>query len=391
MKYHFSRIVGFFLMLTVLAGLSGCAQPENPPLDPEGSDSIHTEEKTMPNNTTDPLDPKRAGYVVVTDYVKSTGLNDVTEELQKLIDDNPNRTIYFPDGCYLISKPLQTSADPKKSVALMLSNYAIIRADKTKWNSSSRALIQLGALNSEVNSTLICGNWFLKGGILDGNDVASGVSVDGGREVVISGVAIKNTQIGIHVKRGVNGGSSDADISDVNILGNGDIDSIGILVDGMDNTFTNIRIGRTHVGVHIKNSGGNMLRNVHPLMWSEGYETSVGFIDEHGSNFYDYCYSDNYRVAYQIAGGKISYYNNCFAYWYGSGLDMTVFRSEGAFCSYVSVLRAGFHDQGKSACVLEETGENGAGEFGRVDIDGKELLSEDDAYYQYACKQEVKA
>ena len=54
----------------------------------------------MPNNTTDPLDPKRAGYVVVTDYVKSTGLNDVTEELQKLIDDNPNRTIYFPDGCY---------------------------------------------------------------------------------------------------------------------------------------------------------------------------------------------------------------------------------------------------------------------------------------------------
>ena len=53
---------------------------------------------------------KQKGYVVVTDYVKANGKRDVSDILQKIIDDNPNRTIYFPDGLYLISKPICTPA-----------------------------------------------------------------------------------------------------------------------------------------------------------------------------------------------------------------------------------------------------------------------------------------
>ena len=49
------------------------------------------------------LSPKQKGYVVVTDYIKNDGKKDVSDAIQKIIDNNPNRTIYFPDGTYLIS------------------------------------------------------------------------------------------------------------------------------------------------------------------------------------------------------------------------------------------------------------------------------------------------
>ena len=90
--------------------------------------------------------------------------------------------------------------------------------------------------------------------VRNGAGVANGISIDGGREVVISGVAIKNTPIGIHVKFGINGGSSDADISFCNIIGTGTKGSKGIFVEGYDNTFTNIRIGKVHIGVHLRDA-----------------------------------------------------------------------------------------------------------------------------------------
>ena len=54
------------------------------------------------------------GYVIVTDYLTADGLTDVSAIIQRIIDDNPNRTIYFPDGVYLIAEPILTPADPKK-------------------------------------------------------------------------------------------------------------------------------------------------------------------------------------------------------------------------------------------------------------------------------------
>ena len=67
-------------------------------------------------------------FIVVTDYVTADGSVDLSDELQEIIDSNPNRTIYFPDGIYRIDKPILTPASPDKSVALSLSNYAIIKA-----------------------------------------------------------------------------------------------------------------------------------------------------------------------------------------------------------------------------------------------------------------------
>ena len=86
---------------------------------------------------------REKGYLIVTDYVPANTGKDVSDALQKLILDNPNRTIYFPDGEYLLSKPLDTPANPVHSVSLELSAYAVIKATDD-W-SADEALIRLGA------------------------------------------------------------------------------------------------------------------------------------------------------------------------------------------------------------------------------------------------------
>ena len=70
------------------------------------------------------------GYVVVTDYISADGKEDVSQKIQQLIDENPNKTIFFPDGKYLLSHPILTPADPEKSVDLRLSNFACLIASE---------------------------------------------------------------------------------------------------------------------------------------------------------------------------------------------------------------------------------------------------------------------
>ena len=38
------------------------------------------------------------GYVVVTDFIQEAAGKDVSDDIQRVIDTHPNRTIYFPDG-----------------------------------------------------------------------------------------------------------------------------------------------------------------------------------------------------------------------------------------------------------------------------------------------------
>ncbi len=310
-------------------------------------------------------EPAEKRYVVVTDYVAADGSADVSDLIQKIIDDNPNRTIYFPDGVYVIGKPILTPAAPSVSVALELSNYAVIKASPD-W-SSDEAMVRLGG-KSAANDIVTAGsNYYLSGGVIDGGGVAKGVSIDSGRETVIRNTSIKNVSLGIHVKRGANSGSSDCDISGVNIVGNNRPDCVGVLVEGYDNTFTNMRIGGVHVGFRLC-SQANCLRNIHPLYYGgsdEDYPDSCGFLDEAGNNWYDFCYSDEFAVAFRIKGGR-SLYNSCFAYWYSKrGTKHTAFRSDGRFESSVMNFNIGFgsHNATTENRVLEVAEDGGRGVF----------------------------
>jgi len=185
------------------------------------------------------------GVIVATNFVANDGKTDVSDALQKLVNDNPNRQSTFPTERIYFRNPLKTPADPKKSVSLKLSNFVILKAADS-W-SESEAVVCFGAIHP-ANNINSCGSLYggIEGGIIDFAGKANGVSVDDGRETFIRKLSIKNAKIGVHIKRGANGGSSDADVRDVNATGTNSADSIGLLVEGYDNTFTNMRMASFH-------------------------------------------------------------------------------------------------------------------------------------------------
>lgn len=306
------------------------------------------------------------GVLNLADYIPADHAGDVSDLIQKIIDENPNRTIYFPDGEYLLDKPILTPADPTKSVDLQLSNYAVIRP--TEAFDSDEAMIRLGATHQTNDIETIGSNYSLTGGILDGMGKAKGVSIDGGRETVIKNVSIKNTTVGLHIKFGANNGSSDADITNVNIVGNGTKEAIGVLVEGFDNTLTNMRIANIYKGVVI-HSAGNILRNVHPLFTLDfnDFEGSCGFHDDRGTNWFNVCYSDNFYYGYRESNDIHSIYNSCYCMWYSPKGDChTAFKTDGIFRSLVSDFKIGFKEGQTNNVILHEGQPGGPGVFEKV-------------------------
>lgn len=322
----------------------------------------------------------RLGYVIVTDYVTAYGTQDLSDAIQKIIDDNPNRTIYFPDGVYLLSKPICTPAHPKKSVDLRLSNYAVLKAAET-WD-SDEAMVRLGAIHPANDIYTIGSNYAFTGGIVDGSGIAKGISIDGGRETKVRDVSIKHVKIGLHIKHGANSGSSDCDIMDVNIIGNGAVDSIGVLVQGYDNTLSNMRIARVQVGVMLQ-SAGNSMRNLHPLYTCsyEDYENSCGFWDFAGNNWYNFCYSDHFGIGFRTSGHARGIYDSCFTFWYAARGKQTAFKADNQFNSVMTNFNIGFHRDSKENVVLSVAEEGGHGVMDRLSVNRD--LTTDDTYKTY--------
>lgn len=322
-------------------------------------------------------------YLNIAEYINTTG--DVSDVLQKVIDDNPNKTIFFPDGEYIVGKPICTSADPSKSVSLVLSNFAHIKASGD-WK-DNEAVIKLGGKDPTNDNFSVGSNYGIEGGIIDGNGVANGISVDSGRETFIRNISVKNTKIGIHIKYGANSGSSDSDIFGVNIVGTGEKDSIGILTEGWDNTITNIRIAKIFVGVKLC-SAGNMLRNVHPLYIygnngaDSAYDESIGFLDCMGNNFYDYCYSDQLATGFYTKGNASSVFQSCFCWYYSErGSCHRAFGAEGKFNSVVSNFKIGFKTEQKNNVILSEGELGGTGVMEKLCVNTKVFA--DDTYKKY--------
>ena len=94
-------------------------------------------------------------YVVVTDYVKPNTGEDLSDALQELILANPQRTIFFPDGEYLLSKPICTPANPAHAVSLKLATFAKLKA-MDSWT-ENEAVVRMGAaepFNTEATTVL---------------------------------------------------------------------------------------------------------------------------------------------------------------------------------------------------------------------------------------------
>ena len=304
--------------------------------------------------------------------IAGDGTVPCSDAIQRLIDANPNREIFFPDGTYLLDKPICTPAHPTNSVALHLSAFAKFKA-APGW-SSDEAMVRLGAINP-ANNIMLAGSWYwLKGGIIDGSGVAKGVSIDGGRETLVADLSMKNVLVGLHIKRGANSGSSDADIRNVNIVGNNATNSIGVLIDGYDNTLSNMRIFAIAKGV-VVNSAGNSLRDIHPLLAMKKdmgfYDASVGFEINVGHNWMDFCYSDQFATGFRFGprGGGIL--DKCFCYWYRSkpGMRHVGFSSVGQFNARVQSPTVAFRNSGATNCLVEVGAPGGKGYIKDADCD----------------------
>ena len=321
------------------------------------------------------IDASSLGYVLITDYAMPNTGKDVSDAIQKAIDENPHRTIYFPDGEYILGKPIATSGHPDRAVSLNLSNFAVLKASDN-WR-EQEAMVRLGGAEAANNIHLAGSNYYFSGGVVDGNGRAKGIAIESGRETLITRTSIKNTQVGIHIKRGANSGSSDADIVTVNIVGNAKPDSIGVLLEGHDNTLTNMRIAAVQTGVLIK-SGTNSLSNIHPLfiyapelhdrnpdMYGEvdliDYSKSIGFDDvSNGTNWYDFCYSDQMATGFRFRSGS-AVFQNCFVMWYNTnGSHEIGFDCSGRFNSSILNCQV-WLKSGVETCIFLRVAEKGFG------------------------------
>lgn len=307
------------------------------------------------------LDFSSSGYVIVTDYVKPDTGEDVSDAIQKLIDENPNMTLYFPDGDYIINKPITTSADPAKAVSLKLSNYAHFIAGE---NWEGEAMLRLGATDMAEGITNNQNNFSVEGGIFDGQDRANAISVENAGTVVLRYISIKNAIVGIHVKADADGIGPVADIHTVNIVGSGTPDSIGAKIDSDGNTLTNMRIASNLIAIYLTGKD-NFLRNLHPLYiydegLSESYEDSCAFFDVGERNFYDNCYNDQFAVGFYMGKDTASVYDACFNYWYSDrGGIHIAFKCEGKFNSSIRSTTFATNHYRTALCEFLIVGESG--------------------------------
>ncbi len=324
------------------------------------------------------------GYVNIADYVSPNCGCDVSDAIQKVINENPNRTFFFPDGEYLLSKPICTSGNPVHSVSFKLSTFAKLKATED-WT-EKEALVRLGAAEPFNDIITPGSNYYFEGGILDGSGKANGISIDSGRETAIQNVSIKNTIIGLHIKHGANSGSADADITNVNIVGAATPECIGALIEGHDNTLTNMRIADVQVGVMVK-GGGNYLRNIHPLhCWAEGlrdsFKKSVGFEDMAGCNWYDYCYSDQLATGFLFHGNMIATMDNCFCMWWNAHGDYECgVRCTGRFDGMIKNYRVHLRDDCEARKYFEVGADGGQGVLFNPMFD--ERLTDETEYKKY--------
>lgn len=308
------------------------------------------------------------GYLLISDYVTPNTGEDVSAAIQQVIDSNPNRTIFFPDGEYLLSNPIYTPALPAKSVSLKLADFAVLKA-MGEWK-KGEAIVQLGGKDPANDTHTNGSNYSFEGGIVDGNGVANGISINSGRETAVRNVSIKHTVVGLHIMYGANNASSDADITGLNIIGTGTPESVGILLEGFDNTLTNIRIGYVFTGVHVK-SAGNILRNIHPLYYSDytDYENSCGFLVESGNNWFDYCYSDQFGIGFRTTDSARSSFHDCFVYWYSAdGGTHTAFQADDKFNSTITNFTIGFNGDEVENNVLTVGTIGGDGTIENLDV-----------------------
>ena len=283
-------------------------------------------------------------YTLITEYASLVSGNDYTAAIKKAIEENPNATIYFPDGTYEISDTIVIPADVTKSVSFRLSNYATIKA-ATSWGDKTKPMIRMGVYADGEDKETVgsvdhdARNVYIMGGVIDASGVASGVTLEGNEDVTFANFTVKNAYIGLHLIDPENSThSTAADIENVHVVGNGEEGSIGVLVESALNTLTNMRVSDAQYAFKCTETGSNnVFRSLHAIGTGISGKDNAGFWDLSDGNQYDICYSDQYATGFLVNERTRSIYNACVVNWWSADNDYHVgFRTEGKLNSTIS-------------------------------------------------------
>ncbi len=257
--------------------------------------------------------------------VVGDGVTDDTQAIQDVIDDNPNTTIYFPDGTYLISSHIETPADNDKSVCLKLSDHAVIKAASTYVD--PLPMICLGY--KDYNSYYLYENFAsfgIDGGYLDCNNVTGGIEIDHCVRPYVKNITIDNVKTnGLYLATGANNNSLDATVDNVVIICNNNTEAIGIKLTTSDNYINNVRIFSGLYGMYLDYAGGNHVTEVHCLCVSRDYETlanaqnQVAFFFKSGGGNYNYftrCYSDGFATGFYFDGNHNNFIRDAYVFYW---------------------------------------------------------------------------
>lgn len=307
--------------------------------------------------------------VVVTDKINTNG--DISTEIQKVIDSNPGRTIEFPDGEYVLSKPIKVYADPDKAVSLRLSEFAVIKA-ADNWNSADAMFcLSVGDIpkGKDLKNT-----FYLTGGIFDGNGKATAVSVGNGENLMIIGVDFKNVVTAIDVKGGI------VDVENVDIVGAGD-NSVGMKIAGEYSTYTNVRISNVATAVSVSGDN-NVFKSVYATCDNTNNQKRAFVDNSVKGNTYDMCVSENFSVGFEM-GTCVSVYSVCYVKWESDAIKNQIgFRSTAKFNSVIRNSKVEFDFAGCGGSYLTDTTTGGDGQVLWPMIGGKNNMV-DTSYTAY--------
>ena len=286
-------------------------------------------------------------YVIVNDMISNSNGRDITEDLQSLIDTHPGRTIYFNDGVYTISSTLNIPTDKEKAVSFRLSNYAVIKAAEG-WKAEN-AMIAIGT-NSDPANTETAANSIM-GGCIDGAGFAQiGLLIENSANTFVSDVSLKNFKTSMQIKASADSVNAEG----VTITGGGQDDSVAIVNESSKSVFSTINIANVNTG--IKNSGtNNDFRNVFAKC-TKIAASSIGFVDEGGSNIFELCTAEDFSCGYVIGDGVKSIYESCNVIW--TKADATVqsaFVANGTFNSVLTGCTVRFFDASSENAYIKIT------------------------------------
>lgn len=269
------------------------------------------------------------------DYARLDGERDDTARVQRAVNDNAGKILYVPYGLYAVSSPVLVT----NLCSILFHKGAVLRAvEKMPYVLKVNGF---PALNTLPKSDLRRCNYnlFVTGGVIDGNGLASCMSLDGFRHFTLRDTTFLNGRVcGLRVNGDADGYEVIANNLYFKCLMSGLAGNTALWTTGGDSHFTDCIVVDYTIGFRLGKSGGNRLTRCHvwggplpEIRKGEGREMlkdSICFwIDGSVGNSLRDCFADTGKTGFLIDGSYTRlegcwYFNNKYF-----GLDeITVIR-----------------------------------------------------------------